>query len=112
MPLINLYAPPKNEADWHAWSFSNADSHVRIIQAIFVKYGQTLTGLSIDPIPWHNIADWLRNHQQMHNEMDSALGIDGNDLTIPDFHDRLSMEVFIFSHADEHRSAENMLGLG
>ncbi|HEV2225074.1 MAG TPA: hypothetical protein VGR84_18930 [Candidatus Acidoferrales bacterium] len=111
MAIALLYTLPRDQRGWHDWSFSNADSHVRIVEAIQRQYGQTLSSLVLDPIPWHAIGDWLRNHFVMHAEMDSVLGIDSSDLTIPDFTDRLSMEAWVLQHADEHRDAENQLGL-
>jgi|SRR5215469_3921898 len=111
MPLANLYSIPRSPQDWNNWSFNNADSHRRIIEAIFNKSKLQLNYLITDPIPFQAIEDWLRNHQQMHNEMDSVLNIDSSDLTIPQFNDPLQMEIFIFSHADEHKTAEDLLGI-
>ena len=111
MSLASLYSVPESPGDWHVWSFANADSHLRIIQAIFAQQKQELPYLSVDPIPWDSLSDWLRNHQQMHNDMDGVLDIQSSDFTIPSFRDRADMEAFILAHADEHRSAEQALGL-
>ena len=111
MPLASLYTLPETREDWNNWSFANADSHLRIIQAIQAQQNTPLPYYSVDPIPWESMSDWLRNHQQMHNDMDAQLNIESSDYTVPDFRDRASMLAFILAHADEHRDAEGRLGL-
>jgi hypothetical protein len=111
MPLAPLYTVPRNSQDWSNWSFNNADSHLRVINAVFSKFQLQLPYFSVDPIPWNSLSDWLRNHQQMHNDIDGLLNVDSSDFTLPNFHDEEQMEAFIFSHADEHRSWEDFLGI-
>lgn len=111
MPIANLYTIPQDKIDWSQWSFSNADSHRRIIEAIYNKFKISLGYYVVDPIPFESLPDWLRNHQQMHNEMDTILNIDSSDLTIPQFQNPRENEVFIFSHADEHKTVEDLLGI-
>lgn len=112
MSLLSLFSIPKTPDEWRVWSFSNQDSHNRIAEAVHAQKKTILTILALDPIPQSDLAGWLRNHQQMHNEMDSLLNIDSTDLTVPDPSDQRSYSDFVFRHAREHQQAENILGIG
>ncbi len=111
MSLASLYNVPRDENDWYVWSFANQDSHTRIAEALLSQKNIQTTVLALDPIPSFAIEEWLRRHQQMHNEMDGALGIDASDFTIPDFRNAAEVEQWLRAHADEHTEAENMLGI-
>ncbi len=112
MALASLFTIPKTPEEWRVWSFSNQDSHNRIVEAIHAQKQKILTVLALDPIQQNDLAGWLRNHQQMHNDMDDILNIDGADLTVPDPSDQKAYSDFVFRHAREHQQAEELLGIG
>lgn len=112
MSLATLYNPPETERDLFAFSFSNTDHHRLIISAISTQKSIDLALMPLDPIPMFDVAGWARRHQQMHVDFTSVLGITGADLSDVDFNDQAQLEAWVRLHADEHRQADDLLGIG
>lgn len=111
MALATLFNIPKTRQDWLEFSFSNQDSHNKIAIAIFQKYGISIQGYPLDPIPWFELQTWARNHQQWHNDQNAILGIGGADLTIGNLDRQDEIANFIRLHGNEHLLAETQLGV-
>jgi hypothetical protein len=109
--LVNLFNLPKTQDEWNIWSFSNADHHRQIIAAIGVQKSVRLNEFILDPIPFHDLAGWVYNHQSMHNDMDGVLSIAGFDLTGLDPQNEGQVAAWIRLHAIEHQSAALSLGI-
>lgn len=79
MPLANIAAVPTNKTQ-QAFDYSHYQDHVDIARAINAQHGKTLAIPPIYPAPDKNDT-WLRQHQQLHNDMNSVLKTNGTDLT-------------------------------
>lgn len=106
-----LFETPKSEAEWSRWSFSHRDSHQRIIQAIASKGGPSLTQYILDPISMPDFQGFLERNALSHFDMNAAIGAQGAELDELDPRDNNQLVAWIFVHAQEHRSAEERLGL-
>jgi hypothetical protein len=108
--LLNIPSAQR-ENTFHEFSFSNQDSHVRIINAVFAKMGTALPLYVMDPMPLWDLGIWFRNHQQAHNDMNAATGVAGNDLSSVDWRDPQQAAYWIELHWNEHLRNEMKLGL-
>ena len=111
MSLAGLLNHPRDEREFLRWSFSNDDGHRRIISAIFAQKNQFLTTYVLDPIPSNDLQSWSRRHQQVHNDMNKVLGIQGNDLTDLDWKKEDEVESWLSLHFTEHRQANFILNI-
>lgn len=111
MAIGTLFNIPRNPETWNQFSFANFDSHNKIAQAIFAKYGILIPTFPLDPIPWFDFSTWARNHQQAHDEQNGILAISGADYTTGDLSREDELSNFIRLHANEHQIAEQMLGV-
>lgn len=106
--LINI--PHPNDPNGFAeFSFSNQDSHVKITNAIFEQHSVSLAVYTLDPVPFYDVGAWLRNHQQMHNDMNSVTGVVGSDLSVVDWNDPEQSAYWIQLHWSEHQQNEQLL---
>lgn len=111
--LAELYNTPSTPEEQMRWSFNNNDEHVKIVNAIFQKYGVPLADYILDPMPAFNsleIGTWAYTHQQAHTAFTGILRIAGNDLTSVDFTKQDQIEGWLQIHADEHIQAQGVLG--
>lgn len=109
--LLNV--PPANDQSaFDEFSFSNQDSHNRIVNAIYGQMSTTLSIYVLDPMPFEDIDVWLRNHQQMHNDMNGVTGVAGNDLTSVDWTNDQEKAYWVELHWAEHQQNEKKLGIG
>lgn len=111
MSLGGLFNIPEDDIGLLRFSFSNMDSHIRIIRAIFLQHNVNLETLPLDPINKQDIKNWLRRHQTVHNDMNKFFGLSGDDLTDVNFEKPEELAEWIFIHAVEHRNAHNALGI-
>lgn len=111
MSLANLLNIPNisDQNGFNEFSFSNQDSHVKIANAIFTQHSASLAVYTLDPIPFHDVGAWLRNHQQMHNDMNSVTGVVGNDLSAVDWNDPEQSAYWAQLHWSEHQQNEQIL---
>ena len=107
-PLFNI---PRTPEQWAEFAFANFDSHNKIADGIFKKYGLVIQTFPLDPIPWWDFPTWARNHQLAHDQQDGILGIQGADYTTGDLSREDQLANFIRLHGDEHQVAEQMLGV-
>ena len=111
MGLVNLWTPALSEGGWRDFWFYNWIDHQDIAQAIQaqVKIPQTLYVI----IPWdQQHADAiLERHQRFHNDMNSAIGTGGQDLSIIDFKNKAAVEQWIYAHYQEHLRLRQSLNI-
>jgi len=82
MPLANIAVAPATDAAKRVYDFSHHQDHVQIVQAINSQQGTTLPIRAIFPVG-AAVDSWKRLHQVMHNEMNEALALNGQDLIGP-----------------------------
>ena len=112
MSLAVLFNIPESAEDFLTFSFHNQDQHALIVRAVFTNRGIRLPLYLMDPIPPSDPGDWLRTHQQAHNDFNGVLGIDGVDLTSVDFNDPEQLASWSRLHGEEHRQAADILRIG
>jgi len=111
MGVYLLFNVPKSQPDWDAWSFAHRTSHSKIRNGIQVEKNINLNNYQVDPIDFGDIAGFLDRNQQAHLEMNQALNLSSSDLEDVDFQNEAQFRAWIAEHAQEHRDAENALGV-
>lgn len=107
----SLLNPPVDRLSLGRWSFINQWEHSQIAEQIQSQFSIPQLTYILDPISEDDFRSWLWRHQETHNAMNSALGIQGNDLTDVDFQNREQVESWIWIHANEHIQATAILGI-
>jgi hypothetical protein len=107
-----LYMIPSNFETLAQWSFANQAHHLDIARVIFEKQNVRVDQFLLDPFNPYDPSIWIYLHQQVHNQQNQALGIQGQDLTGVDFNDPDSLGDWVYVHANEHQQAATILGLG
>lgn len=110
--IAGLYNIPTDIQAMQRFSFYNNDAHVDAVAAIRRLTNVSLPVYPIDPIPVSDFQGWLYTHQSMHNSVNSALSLAGNDLTSMDPSQIDQLTYWIEIHANEHVQWADKLGLG
>ena len=110
--LARLLNPPRSADEWQLFGFDHLDSHDRIRAAIAAQGGPALNSYQVYPIPLEQIRVFLTANQQLHIDMDSALGLQASDLQDVDLTDEHQLAAWINLHWLEHQTAERTLGIG
>lgn len=112
MTIAALFNIPTDPQAMLRFSFHNNDSHLLAVDAIRANTGVVLPTYVIDPIPENDFPGWLYTHQSMHNSVNTALGLDGADLSDMDPTKLDQLTYWIQLHAQEHRAWGDTLGFG
>lgn len=107
-----LFNIPSDKETLQHFAFYNRDAHELAVRAIQRTTGVLLPSYPIDPIPDNDFGGWLYAHQAMHNSVNSALGLAGNDLSDLDPSKAEQMTTWTQLHASEHRTWGQILGYG
>lgn len=115
MPLAGIVNIPNDQDSLSRWSF-NYQAWVRDVNAAVLRqYGVRLPEYALDPIPTdppEAAGVWLYSNQSWHNERNSVLGIQGQDLADVDLTDVEQRAAWIgLVFAEEYQAAQ-ILGLG
>lgn len=94
------------------WGFVHAAHHRDIIRRIYELALLALPEYILDPINPNDMETWTYQHQQMHNDMDTILGISGFNLDDVDWKNKGQLSSWVALHAAEHLQAANILGIG
>ena len=109
--LATLFNVFTDERGMGQFSFANADLHRRQNTALR-GLGAAPIDYVLDPIPpGENAEAWLQTHQQAHTQVNTLLGIVGNDLSDVDFKNPDQVASWVWLHAQEHRQATAKLGI-
>lgn len=112
MPLANLMNVPSSAAELDAWSFAHMAQHRDTTTALLAQFSVTGPGYILDPLNPGNVEFWEQQHQLMHNAVNQALGIDGNNLTDSNWTNLAARAVWIQLNFNEHQLWCRILGLG
>lgn len=115
MSLAALFNVPGTPDQLDAWAFAHMAHHRDILRVIYEQTGVALPEYALDPIASAtkpDASDWERLHQTMHAQMNTLLGIAGNNLLGVDWRNENRLAAWIQLNASEHRQAGNLLGLG
>ena len=111
MGLANLFRPPPGSAGWQEFWFNNWIDHQDIQQAIQKELQVNQEIYIIQPWIDSDIPAILQRHQQFHNDMNGALGINGQDLSTLDINSEKAIEEWVWQHYSEHQAAHQILNL-
>lgn len=107
-----IYNIPEDAPHLMEWSFCHAAHHADIIRRIYELTGATLDNFVLDPLDPFNPGPWSYQHQLMHNQMNTILGISGYNLLGVNWTDTSIKTGWIWLNAQEHFQAANVLGIG
>ena len=111
MGLPDLWYPPPGDAGWAEYWFQHFQDHLEIIQAIRSQSGNQLTEYMIYPWLDSDKEGLLERHQQYHEDMNSVLRLNGNDLSAVDFKKDPEVKAWIYLNYQEHLAARTALGI-
>lgn len=111
MSLPQVVVPGPGRGGFLEWSFWHENDHTEIRQAIQKKLLIILPVYILIDVTEKVTSDWLRRHQQAHNDFTQVLGISGNDLESVDFQDAGEAQVWFNLQFEEHRQARAVLGI-
>ena len=111
MMLPALENFPRSASDWSFFAWHHRDSHNRIRAAIKTKYSLDLIDYQIEPMNPDDLSHFLQNNASLHDDMNGILKLQSADLQDLDPKDRKQLEGWILLHYQEHRSAEEALGI-
>jgi hypothetical protein len=109
--LAAVINPSPGDDDFSAWAFNHYQDHLEIIQGVVKEGGPQLELLEIDQINFQDVQSWLERHQQMHNDMNAVLKLQGNDLTAVDFRDVGQRQSWMWLNFREHFNAREALAI-
>lgn len=110
--IAALFNIPTDPATLLQFSFHNRDQHELVADKIRRNTGVSIPLFPIDPIVINDFENWLYTHQAMHNSVNAALNVAGNDLTNVDPEKPEQLAAWIRLHASEHVQWGNILGIG
>jgi hypothetical protein len=114
MALSTLYEYPTDPGKLQAWSFTHAAHHRDVIRVIFETTGVVLDERILDPFdPWDegNLSSWLNAHQDMHDQTNAQLGLDGHAIWDVDWSNPDEMVPWLALNAIEHLTWGEALNL-
>lgn len=110
--IANLYNVPSAPPEWQGWSFAHMCHHRDIIRRIIELTNIKLDEFVLDPFNPAEAGVWFDQHQIMHQQMDTILGIAGFDLSEVDFKNEQEKSAWIWLNSSEHKQAADTLGIG
>jgi len=102
MSVVDLYNVPQTPSDMDRWASLHMIHHRLINLAIYRQHHIALPEYVIDPIDMRNPTAFLDQHQTMHNNTDSVLGLSGYDLSDVDLTDARQLSGWIWLNAQLH----------
>jgi hypothetical protein len=108
---VFLYNNPQTPEMWDQWEWHHRLSHDAIRRAILQQKTITLTDYDIQPIAPQDMLGFLQRNSQLHIEMNGVLNAPAQDLEDVDFQVENQRVNWLWIHAKEHETAENLLGI-
>ena len=112
MAIANIANIPENWETLQEWSFAHMAHHRDLNAYILRTKGINLPLYPIDPMNPDDMGTFGYQHQVMHNNQNSVLGIDGQDLLDVDWSDQTQRATWIFLNMNEHLQASQITGVG
>lgn len=92
-----------------SWAWHHRVDHQDIASAVKKQLNITLPQYEIEPMTFTKDSIFLLRNQQMHSDMNAALGLSGVDLSTLNFDDRSQVQAWLFQHFQEHSAAHAKL---
>jgi hypothetical protein len=106
-----LLEVPTSDDDWSQFSFNLRSEIDRINSAILTQKNVSLPTYPLDPIPWHDIYQWLAYVSQAHTAFNNVLGLPSQDLLSVNLQDVRQRSAWVWQQFSEVRDAEAALGI-
>jgi hypothetical protein len=110
--LASLYNVPLSDEERAQWAFAHMAHHRDINRVIYQLVKVSLPEYALDPINPDDPGDWEYQHQIMHDNQNSLLGIKGNDLSQVDWKNQNLLAGWIWLQGNEHYQAAAILEIG
>lgn len=110
--LASLYNVPSTDQERAQWAFAHMAHHRDINRKIYELLAVALPEFILDPVDPNNSGSWEYQHQEMHNNQNSILGIAGFDLSELNWQNQNQLAGWIYLNGNEHVQASNILGIG
>lgn len=111
MSLAQVVFPPPTKTGMEEWAFAHFQHHIAIIEATLAIKNVRLNLYQLYPFNEHATADWLRQHQEAHNEFNAVYGVNGNDLSSVDFKNKKQKDAYFWLNFNEHRNVGKLCGV-
>lgn len=114
MPLAQLAAVPKTNADLQAWQFANVANHRDIIRLTLATRGIVLQEVPLQPFDPNDPSSFeafLNSHQALHAAQDAALGLPNYNLSELDWNQPNQLAWWVQQHYSDHQAASSLLGV-
>lgn len=114
MSLAQIVYPPPTEQGWQEWLHAHIRHHEALAGALQAKFDVILDSANhlypLDMESKDQLEVWNKAHLDLHNSMNSLLGIPGQDISAPDFKDKRKSDGWFFLHLQLHRSTADLCG--
>lgn len=110
--IASLYNVPATDIERSQWAFAHMAHHRDISRVLYNLTTIMLPEFILDPININDTGSWEYQHQQMHDNQNALLGIDGFDLTGLDWKKNNELAGWVFLNAQEHVQAAEILRIG
>ena len=110
--IASLYNVPGTDSERAEWAFAHMAHHRDINAKIYLLIKVALPEYILDPFDINDTGQWEYQHQQMHDNQNQLLGIQGQDLTGVDWRDQRLLAGWVWLNASEHYQASDILEVG
>lgn len=112
MSVAGIFNVPRTQTELDQWAFAHMANHRDIIRVTYNVLGVALPEYLLDPVNPGKYGTWERQHQVMHQQMNTLLGLAGFNLFGIEWDDQNKLAAWIQLNAVEHRAASDLLRLG
>ena len=109
--LASIRYPPPTPEGWKEWTWNHLVHHQAIIYAAKTVKNVDLTQYNIWPFNPDDAENWLLQHQNFHNDMDTLYQVNGSDLSTLDFTNKRDVDAWLFTNFQEHADVAQLCGL-
>ena len=99
---------PHSVEQWALWHYAD---HIEIKQAIQTALSKNLTVWELYPLDMKLWERWAIKHQAAHDEMNTASGLQSNDLSQAKLDDPQAMATWNYNHFREHQAQRVKYGI-
>lgn len=111
MAIASLFNVPVSPETTAEYAFNHMAHHRDVNRRILEIFNVIVPEFALDPMNLGNLGVWGNQHQQMHNDTNFILGVEGNDLTDVSWSDINERTAWIFLNSNEHYQWSNLLGV-
>lgn len=111
MSVAGIFNTPETPQTLASWSFDHAGHHRDVNRRIFEVFAIVIPDFPLDPFNPADTGVWGRQHQILHSEINSVLGLQGNDLIEVNWKDENERVSWIDLNAREHLSWNEIVGV-